>query len=127
MHLTLDAITLILKRHEFVPNGGIGVGKKALKLLHERFECVETPTVVTLVEQLARLQLRKSEDLDSLFIRGQELFTRLQGAEEAVSETLFNKLFRNSLPMIYDVFVLQEKLQLCNELRTVEWKAVEIS
>ena len=29
MAMTLDAVTLIFKRHVFVPNDGIGVGKKA--------------------------------------------------------------------------------------------------
>ena len=41
----------------------------------------ETPTVATLVAQPARLQLEDAEDLDSFFIRGQELLTRLQEAE----------------------------------------------
>ena len=53
---------------------------KAWKLLQERFQSVETPTVLTLVVQLARLQLEDSENLDSFFIRGQELLTRLQEA-----------------------------------------------
>ena len=68
----------------------IGDGAKAWKFLQERFQSVETPTVVTLVAQLARLQLEDSEDLDSFFIRGQELLRRLPEAREAVSETLFN-------------------------------------
>ena len=87
---------------------GIGDGAKAWKLLQERFQSVETPTVVTLVAQLARLQLEDSEDLDSFFIRGQELLTRLQEAGEAVSETLFNALVFNGLPMRYESFVIQE-------------------
>ena len=86
--LTLDATTLMLMRHDCLGDDGIGDGAKAWKLLQERFQSVETPTVVTLVAQLARLQLEDSEDLDSFFIRGQELLTRLQEAGEAVSETL---------------------------------------
>ena len=42
---------------------------------------VETPSC-DLVSQLARLQLEDSEDLDSFFIRAQELLTRLQEAGE---------------------------------------------
>ena len=95
-------------RHDCVGDDGIGDGAKAWKLLQERFQSVETPTVVTLVAQLARLQLEDSEDLDSFFIRGQELLTRLQEAGEAVSETLFNALVLNGLPMRYESFVIQE-------------------
>ena len=106
--LTLDATTLMLMRHDCVGDDGIGDGAKAWKLLQERFQSVETPTVVTLVAQLARLQLKDSEDLDSFFIRGQELLTRLQEAGEAVSETLFNALVLNGLPMRYESFAIQE-------------------
>ena len=76
--LTLDATTLMLMRHDCVGDDGIGDGAKAWKLLQERFQGEETPTVVTLVAQLARLQLEDSEDLDNFLIRGQELLTRLQ-------------------------------------------------
>ena len=106
--LTLDATTLMLMRHDYVGNDGIGDGAKAWKLLQERFQSVKTPTVVTLVAQVARLQLENSEDLYSFFIRGQELLTRLQEAGEAVSETLFNALVLNGLPMRYESFVIQE-------------------
>ena len=64
--------------------------------------------MVTLVAQLARLQLEDAEDLDIFFIRGQELLTRLQKAGEAVSETIFNALVLNGLPMRYESFVIQE-------------------
>ena len=70
--LTLDATTLMLMRHDCVGDDGIGDGAKAWKLLQERFQSVETPTVVTLMAELARLQLEDAEDLDSFFIRGQE-------------------------------------------------------
>ena len=88
--LTPDTTTLMLMRHDCVGDDGIEDGAKAWKFLQERFQCVETPTVVTLVAQLARLQLEDSEDLDSFFITGQVLLTRLQEAGEAgeaVSET----------------------------------------
>ena len=106
--LTLDATTLTLMRHDCAGDDGIGDGAKAWKRLQERFQSVETPTVVTLVAQLARLQLEDAEDLDSFFIRGQELLTRLQEAGKAVSETLFNALVLNGLPMRYERFVIQE-------------------
>ena len=61
-----------------------------------------------LVAQLARMQLEDAEDLDSFFIRGQELLTGLQEAGEAVSETLFNALVLNGLPMRYESLVIQE-------------------
>ena len=108
--VTLDATTLMLKRYDYdcVRDDGIGDGAKAWKILQERFQSVETPTVVTLAAQLARLQLEDSEDLDSFFIRGQELLTRLKKAREAVSETLFNALVLNGLQMRYESFVIQE-------------------
>ena len=106
--LTLYATTLMLMRHDCVGDDGIGDGAKAWKLLQERFQSVETPTAVTLVAQLARLQLKDAEDLDSFFIRGQELPTRLQEAGEAISETLFNALVLNGLPMRCESFVIQE-------------------
>ena len=67
-------------RHDCLGDDGIGDGAKAWKLLQERFQSVETPRVVTLVAQLARLQLEDAEDLDSFSIRGQELLKRLQKA-----------------------------------------------
>ena len=97
--LTLDATILMVMRHDCVGDDGIADGAKAWKLLQERFQSEETPTVVILAAQLARLLLEDAEDLDSFFIRGQELLTRLQEAGELVSETLFNALVLISLPM----------------------------
>ena len=51
---------------------------------------------------------KDAEDLDSFFIRGQELLTRLQKAGGELSETLFNALVLNGLPMRYESFVIQE-------------------
>ena len=45
---------------------------------------MDTPRLVTFVAQRARLQLEDVVDLDSFFIRGQELLTRQQEAGEAV-------------------------------------------
>ena len=106
--LILDATTLKLMRHDCVGDDGIGDGAKAWKLLQDRFQSVETPTAVTLVAQHARLQLEDAEDLDRFFIRGQEFLTRLQEAGEAVSESLFNALVLNGLPMRHESFVIQE-------------------
>ena len=108
--LTLDATILMPMRHYCVGDDGIGDGAKAWKLLQETFQSVETPTVMTLVAQIARLQLEMAEDLDSFFFRGQELLTRLQELGEAVSETLFNALVLNALPMRYENFVIQESI-----------------
>ena len=74
---TLDATTFVLMRHECAGDDEIRVGAKDRKLLQKRFHSVQTPTVVTLVAKLVRLQLEDSEDLDSFFIRGQELVTEL--------------------------------------------------
>ena len=104
--LTLDATTLMLMRHDCLGDDGFRDGAKAWKLLQERFQSVETPTVVILVAQLSRLQLEDAEDLDSFFIRGQELLIRLQEAGKAVSETLFNDLVLNGLSMRYENFVI---------------------
>ena len=87
--LTLDATTLMLMRRDCVGDDGIGDGAKAWKLLQERFQSVETPTVVTLVAQLARLQLEDAEDLDSFFIIGQELLTRLRDPLQRLSPQWF--------------------------------------
>ena len=106
--LTLDATTLMLMRHDCVGDDCIGDGAKAWKLLQQRFQSVETPTAMTLVAQIARLQLEDAVDLDSFFIREKELLTRLQEAVESVSETLFNALVLNGLPMRYESFVIQE-------------------
>ena len=125
--LTLDATTLTLMRHDCVGDDGIGDEAKAWKLLRERFQSVETPTVVTFVPQLARLQLEDPEDLDSFFIRGQELLARPQEAGEAVSETHFNALVLNGLPMRYENFLMQESSNRnCNEFHRVEEKAAEL-
>ena len=77
--------------------------------LRERFQRIETPTVVTLLmAQLARLQLEESEDLDSFFDREQEMLTGLKEAGEVVLKTLFIALVLNGLPMRYESFVLQD-------------------
>ena len=49
-----------------------------------------------------------SEDLDSFFIGGQELLTKLQELGEAVWETIFNDLVLNGLLMRYESFAKRE-------------------
>ena len=118
--LTLDALISMVMRHDCLGDDGIVDGAKAWKLLQERFQSAETPTVVTLVAQLARLQLEDSEDLNSFFIKEEEVLTRLQEAVEAVSATLFNALVLNGLPMRHESFVIQEnfnKATIITELR----------
>ena len=105
--LTLEATNLMLMKHDCVVDHGIADEARARELLLGRLQSVETPTVVTLVAQFVRLQLEDAEGLDSFFIREPELLTRLQEAVEAVSETLFNALVLNRLPMWYENFVLQ--------------------
>ena len=51
--LTLDATTLMLMRHDCAGDDGIGDRAEAWKLLQQRFQSVEAPTVMTLVAQLA--------------------------------------------------------------------------
>ena len=78
--LTIDATTLMLMRRDCVGDNGIGAGANAWKLLQARFQSVESTKRVSLVAQLARVQLMDSKDQDIFFIREQELFTRLQEA-----------------------------------------------
>ena len=110
MALKLDATTLSLMRHDYVEDDGIGDGAQAWRLLQERFQSVETTAVATLVAQLVRLPLEDAEDLDSFFIRGQELLTRLQQAGEVVSETLSNALVLNGLPFVMKVLLYRKTL-----------------
>ena len=109
---TLDATAPMLMRRHCVGDDGIEDGTKAWKRLQESFQSVETSTVVTLVAQL----LGDAEDLDSFFIRGQELLTRLQEVGEAVSETLFNAVVLNGLPMRYKSFVVPESFNPATNL-----------
>ena len=74
----MKLLTYTQKAHYYLGDDGIGDGTKSWKLLQERFQSVEAPTVVTLAAQPARLQVEESYDLDSFFIRGQELLTRLK-------------------------------------------------
>ena len=106
--MTLDASSLMLIRHDCVNSKGLGDGQKAWQLLQQRFRSDETTTVISLMRQLARLQLREDEAIHQYFIRAQELVTRLHHAGEELSETLFNAMVLNGLPQRYEHFVVQE-------------------
>ena len=106
--MTLHASSLMLIRHYFVNSKGLGDGQKAWQLLQQRFRSDETTTVISLMRQLPRLQLREGEAIQQYFIRAQELVTRLHHAGEEVSETLFNAMVLNGLPQQYEHFVVQE-------------------
>ena len=106
--MTLDASSLMLIRHDCVNSKGLGDGQKAWQLLQQRFRSDETTKVISLMRQLARLQLREDEAIHQYFIRAQELVTRLHHAGEELSETLFNAMVLNGLPQRYEHFVVQE-------------------
>ena len=106
--MTLDASSLMLIRHDWVNSKGFGDGQKAWQLLQQRFRSDETTTVISLMRQLARLQLREDEPIHQYFIRAQEMATRLHHAGEELSETLFNAMVLNGLPQGYKHFVVQE-------------------
>ena len=106
--MTLDASSFMLIRHDCVNNKGLGDGQKAWQLLQQRFRSDETTTDISLMRQLARLQLREDEAIHQYFIRAQELVTRLHHTGEELSETLFNAVVLNGLPKRYQQFVVQE-------------------
>ena len=106
--MTLDASSLLLIRHDCVNSNGLGDGQKAWQLLQQRFRSDETITVISLMRQLARLQLREDKAIHQYFIRAQELVTRLHHAGEELSETLFNAMVLNGLPQRHENFVVQE-------------------
>ena len=93
--MTLDASSLMLIRHDCVNSKGLGDGQKAWQLLQQRFRSDETTTVISLMRQLDRLQLREDKALLQYFIRAQELVTRLHHAGEEFSETLFTAMVLN--------------------------------
>ena len=68
----------------------------------------ESPTVVALVSQFARMRLKPDEALHEYFIRAQELMTRLSDAGERISETIFMALVLNGFPERFENFVVQE-------------------
>ena len=71
--MVLDSTSLMLIRHDCVDHKGLGDGHKAWQLLQQRFRSDETVTVVSVMRQLARLQLKEDEAIHNYFIRAQEL------------------------------------------------------
>ena len=106
--MILDSNSLMLIRHGCVDHKGLGEGQKAWGLHQERFRSNETETVVSLMRQLARLQLKKDEALHNYFIRAQKLSTRLKQAGEHLSEPLLNAMVLNGLPERHEHFEVQE-------------------
>ena len=92
--MTLDSNSLMLIRHDCVDDVGKGDGQKAWTLLQQRFRSDDTPTVVSVMRQLARLQLKEDEDLFQYSTRAQELISRLEHAGETLSEMLFNAMLQ---------------------------------
>ena len=111
----------MLIRHYCVDNKGVGDGRKAWVLLQQKFRSDETVTVVNVMQQLARLQLKEDEALHNYFIRAQELSTRLEHAGGHLSKPLLNAMVLNGLPERYEHFVVQESFNPAGsfvELRT---------
>ena len=70
---------------------------------------------------MSRLTLKEDEALPQYFIRAQALSTRLEQAEEHLSEPLLNAMVHNGLPERYERFVVQESFNPAGsfvELRT---------
>ena len=109
--MTLDASSLMLIRHDCVNSKGLGDGQKAWQRLQQRVRSDERTTFISLMRQLARLQLREDEAIHQYFIRAQEVVTRLHAGEE-FSETLFNAMVLNGLLQRYEHCVVQESFNL---------------
>ena len=119
--MALDSTSLMLLRHDCVNLRGKGDGHKAWTLLQRRFRSDERTTVVSLMRQLSKLQLKEDEALHEYFIRAQELCSRIAESGENLSETLFNAMVLNGLPPRYEHFVVQESFNPATtfvELRT---------
>ena len=109
-------------RHACVGDDGIGDGTKTWELLRKRFKALKTPILVSLVTQLARLQLKDSEVLDSFFFSAEELLTGLQESGEAVAATLFNATVLNDLPLRFENFCKQERMNPATEFAELRKK-----
>ena len=110
--IVLDSTSLMLFRHDCVDNKGLGDGRKAWVLHQQRFRSDEIVRVVSVMRQLARLQLKEDEALQNYFICAQELSKRLQHAGEHLSEPLLKAMVLNGLPERYEHFVMQESFNL---------------
>ena len=108
--MVLDSTSLMFIRHDCVDNKGLGDGRKAWVLLQQRFRSDETVTVVSVMRQLARLQLKKHPALHNYFIRTHKLSTKLEQAGEHLPGPLLNAMALNGLSERYEHFVLHESL-----------------
>ena len=99
--MVLDSTSLMLVRHDCGDNKGLGDGRKAWILLRQRFRSGEFVTVVIVMQQLARLQLKEDKALHNYFVRSKELSTRLEQTGEHLSELLLNAMVLNGLPERY--------------------------
>ena len=106
--LTLDQTSLLYVRYDCTKDDGSGDGAKAWQMLNERFASKKKPTVVSVMIQLAKIEMSSSESLDEYCIRCQQLGNRLKESGEKLSETLFNALVLSGLPERYEQFVVQE-------------------
>ena len=104
--MTIDTGSLMLIRHDCVNSEGLGDGKKAWQLHQLCFRRDEKSKVISLMRQLAKLQLRENEAIHQYFIRAQELVNRLHHAREELSETLFKAMVLNGLSQRYEHFVI---------------------
>ena len=135
--MELDSKSLMLIRHDCVDKKCLGDRRKAWVLLQQRFRSDETVTVVNVMRELARLQLKEDEALHNYFIRAQVLSTRLEHEGEHLSETLLNVMVLNGLSERYELFVVQESFKVAGsfgELRRrlmnyeesrVHWESVD--
>ena len=63
-------------------------------------------TVVSVMQELAGLQLKEDEELHKYFFRAQQLSTRLEHAGEHLSEPWLNAMVLNGLAERYEHFVV---------------------
>ena len=102
--LVLSNTTLMYIKNDCVGTYGYGYVTMAWNLIQEKFCSVERRTVVSLLDQLAKLHLGSEEDLDDCFVISQEMMTRLSKAGEAITDTLINTSSSEH-------FVVQESFQ----------------
>ena len=88
--MVFDSTSLILIKHDCVDTKGLCVGHIAWGFLQENFRSNETVTVVRLMRQLARPQLKEDEALHNYFIRAQVLSVHMEQAGKLLSEPLLD-------------------------------------
>ena len=101
--MVLSSASLMLIKLEYMDHRGLGDGQKAWELLEDKFCSNETVTVVSLMRQLVRLQLKEDEALRNYFIWAQDMSMRLEQADEHLSMSLLNAMVLSGLPERYEV------------------------